>query len=95
MRDEIHGQRGRPFVTRFQEHLRDYIYANNRSKFAQNLLENKHAIGTMEIIMDTIHITSKVKMINTLERFYIYRETRYNTKINDKVTVKANENSKL
>ena len=31
------GQTGRPFKVRFQEHLRDYKYRNNRSKFAQHL----------------------------------------------------------
>jgi len=87
-------QTGGSFITRFQEHLRHYIYGNKRSKFAQHLWGNKHSIGPMEIIMDSIHITSKDKMINTLERFYIYRETRSNNKINDKLKVKTNENSK-
>ena len=53
------GQTERPFKVRFQEHLRDFKYNNNRSKFAQHLIENKHAIGKMEDIMEVNHITKK------------------------------------
>jgi hypothetical protein len=61
---------------------------NKKSKFAQNLLENGHPIGHMEnTIMDT---TSKGRMLDTLEKFYIYRETKRNKQINDKLTVKPN-----
>jgi hypothetical protein len=56
---------GGPFKIRFQEHLRDFKYGNNRSKFVQHLLENRHAIGPMEDIMDIIHVTNKGKMIET------------------------------
>jgi uncharacterized protein YgiM (DUF1202 family) len=34
------GQTGRPFKFRFKEQFRDFKYGNNRSKFAQPLLEN-------------------------------------------------------
>ena len=44
----------------------------------------------MEDIMDIVHITNKGKMIDTLERYYIYRETKSNNQINDKLTVKPN-----
>ena len=40
------GQTGKPFRVRFQEHVRDFKY--NRSKFAQHLIDNKHAIRNME-----------------------------------------------
>jgi hypothetical protein len=46
-----------------------------------------HWISPMENIMHIIHITSKGKMIDTLENFYIYRETLANNQINDKLTV--------
>ena len=42
------GQTGRPFRVRFQEHFRDYKNANNKSKFAQHLLEHSHSIGPIE-----------------------------------------------
>ena len=72
------GQTGRPFKVRFQEHLRDYKHGNNRSKFSQHLLENKHGIGRMENTTHVIHVTNTGKMMDTLEKFYIYREKETN-----------------
>ena len=40
--------------------------------------------------MDTVYITSKGHMMDTLEKFYIFRETRHNNQINDRLTVKPN-----
>jgi hypothetical protein len=65
-----------------------------RSKFAQHLLENKHEIGPMESIMHIIHIINKGKMMDTLEKFDIYRETVAKNQINDKLTVQKNAISK-
>jgi len=66
------GQTGSPFKVRFQEHVRDFKYNNNRSKFAQHLIDNKHAIGKMEDIMEVVHVTKKGKMMDTLEGFHTY-----------------------
>jgi len=40
--------------------------------------------------METIHITNKGRMMDTLERYYIFRETKLNIQINDTLTVKPN-----
>ena len=53
------GQTGRPFLKRFQENLRNFKYGNGKSRFAQHLLDNKHAIGPMEDIMEILHIEKK------------------------------------
>jgi hypothetical protein len=60
------GQTGRSFKTRFQEPFRDFKYRNNKSTFAQHLLENGHSIGSMEDIMETVYITKKSHLMNTL-----------------------------
>jgi hypothetical protein len=44
----------------------------------------------MENIMDTIHITGKGVMMNTIEKYYIYRETKRDNQLNDKLTVQPN-----
>jgi hypothetical protein len=44
----------------------------------------------MEEIMKIVHITKKGKLMSTLERFYIYNETKKNNQINDKNTVQQN-----
>jgi hypothetical protein len=47
-------------------------------------------MGPMEEIMETIHFTNKRRLMNTLEKFYIFRETRLNNQISDKSTVEPN-----
>jgi phosphopentomutase len=84
------GQTGKPFKIRFQEHLRDFKYNNNRSNFAQQLIDNKHAIGKMEDIMEVVHVTRKSKMMGTPEDFHIYKETKAGNQINDRLTDREN-----
>ena len=64
------GQRGGSFNTRFREHLRDFKNGYGKSRFAQHLLENKHAIGPMSGIMDTIHF--KTRKTNGRNRKFLY-----------------------
>jgi hypothetical protein len=73
---EIFEQSVLPFHIRFRQHCRDYKYANNNSKFAQHVLEEGHSIGPLADVMDVLHVAKKGRMLNTLERFYIYRETQ-------------------
>ena len=40
--------------------------------------------------MDILYVTKKGKLMNTLERFHIYDETKRNNQINDKNTVHQN-----
>jgi len=40
--------------------------------------------------MDIIHVTNNGRLMDTLERFYILRETKISNQINDKLTVKPN-----
>ena len=44
----------------------------------------------MEDIMEIIHKEKKGKMMNTIENFYIYKETKIENQINDKKTIKQN-----
>ena len=60
----------------------------HKSKFAQHLLENNHSIGPIDSIMEVLHYTRKGKLMDTFERFHIYKETRENIQINDKNTSK-------
>jgi len=40
--------------------------------------------------MGILHITKKGRIVDTMERYYIYKETKNGTQINDKNTVKPN-----
>jgi len=82
------GQTGRPFNTRFREHLRDFKNGYGKSRFAQHLLENRHAIGPMNDIMDTLFFTNKGRVMDAVESFFIFRETKLYNQLNDKLTVK-------
>jgi ferritin-like metal-binding protein YciE len=70
-----------------QKHYHDFKYNNKKSKFAIHLLENHHSIGLIDNIMEILYITRKGC---TMEKFYIYKETKSGNQINDKNTVKQN-----
>jgi transposase-like protein len=84
------GQTGRSFHKRFQEHLRDYKYNLGSSKFAQHVTQNAHSFGPIDEIMEVLHLTSKGAVMNTLEKFHIYRLTKKGVQINDKSTSTQN-----
>ena len=84
------GQTSISFHVRFSEHFQDYKYANNKHKSAQHLLENSHSIDPVGIIMKVLYSTNKGKLKDTMEMFYIYKETCINNQINDKNTSKQN-----
>ena len=44
----------------------------------------------MEETMNSVYVTKKGKLMDTLERFHIYDETKRNNRINDKNTVHQN-----
>jgi len=58
--------------------MRNFKNGYGKSRFAQHLLENRHAIGTMNDIMGTLFFTNKGRLMDTVECFYIFRETKLN-----------------
>ena len=56
-----------------------------------HLLENHHPIGHIDNIMEILHITKKGRTMDTIEKYYIYKETKNGNQINDKNTVKQNK----
>jgi len=50
-----------------------------------HLFDNKHSIGLTGEIMNVVHIINS--HMNTIERFYIYKETNISNQINDTDTV--------
>jgi hypothetical protein len=42
------------------------------------------------IVLSTIHITNKGRLMDTMETFYIFRETKLDNQINDKLAVRPN-----
>jgi hypothetical protein len=81
------GQTGRQFHVSYREHYHDYKCANNKSKFAQRALDEGHAFDPVSEVMDVIIFVKKGRLLDTLERFYIYIETTKGNQINDKLTM--------
>ena len=46
------------FVTRFKEHISSFKFNCNNSKLGHNVLDNGHAIGPVDDIMEVLHITA-------------------------------------
>ena len=63
---------------------------NHKSKFAQHLLEEHHSFDTMENVMEVILFANKGRMMDALEKFYIYDATLKGIQINDKLTIQRN-----
>jgi endo-alpha-1,4-polygalactosaminidase (GH114 family) len=61
-----------------------------KSSFATHLLDNNHSIGPIENIMGIIQTAKKGRYMDTVEKFYIFKETKNNNQINDKNTIKPN-----
>ena len=55
------GQTGQHFHKTFMEYVNDFKCGNGNSTFVQHLLDNRHSIGTMEEIMDVLHVVKKKK----------------------------------
>jgi len=77
-------------VDRFTLDFKNIFEITSTPTTNQNYLLEGHSFGPVEDITDTIHIANKGRMLDTLERFYIYRETQHDNQINDKLTVKSN-----
>jgi hypothetical protein len=84
------GQTGGSFCSRFKQHTQDYQHGNHRSNFAKHLMDCQHILYPIEDSMSILHISSKGQMLNTLERFHIYKETMNQTQINYCHTVTRN-----
>jgi len=75
---------------RFRDPFNDYKYANNSSNFAQLVIDEGRTFGPINDVVDTIHTANKGIMLDTLEKFYIYKETQSGNQLSDKLTVQKN-----
>jgi hypothetical protein len=53
-------------------------------------LDNRYPLQLIHECMEILHTTVKGPMLNTLEKFYMYRETIIDNQLNDKNTVAPN-----
>jgi hypothetical protein len=67
-----------------------FKHGKRNYSFAQHLIENGHEAGPIEDIMSTVYITNKGRLMGTLQKYYIFRETKMDNQINDEVTARLN-----
>jgi hypothetical protein len=77
------GQTGRSFRLRYNKQIRGYRYNSNKSKFDQHLTERRHSFGPIDYVMSILCKTQKGRIMDTIERYYIFKKTRNNSQIND------------
>jgi hypothetical protein len=75
------GQTGRPFNTRYREHIRD-IKNNSKSRYSNHILNTGHSYGNITDTMKIIKVERKGKQVNTLER-YVYKISKEGIHMND------------
>jgi len=85
------GQTARDFYTRYSEHKRAFRYNTQHSKFAQHLTEYGHAFGNIENIMEVLQFHKKGIHLNTIEKFYIHKESTNNNYLNEEYTDNTNQ----
>jgi hypothetical protein len=80
------GQTGQTFKTRYKEHIRDIKNNGQYSKFAQHIIETRHEYDAIDKIMNILHIEEKSKILDTYERYHIYKFSKQNIQLNDMLT---------
>jgi hypothetical protein len=81
------GQTDREFHTRFNEHKRAFHHNPRQSKFALHLTEQKYSFGHINNITQIVQPQKKGGNLNTIERFYKYKEAHKSNHLNDDLTI--------
>jgi len=85
------GQAGRKFLTRFNEHKAAFRTNNQNSNYANYLTEHTYSLGPIQETMQILQRQNKGAHLNTIERYYLYREFTKNNHLNDEHTVSPNK----
>jgi hypothetical protein len=77
------GQTGRSFKTRFKEHVSDI--KNNRCKtgYSQHILNYEHERAHNITELEILEKHNKGPLLNTLEKFHIFKTKKENKLLND------------
>jgi hypothetical protein len=70
------GQTGRSFKTQYEEHISNIRHSKENSKYALHMSQSSHEYGTIENTLDVLKLVKKGKLLDVVERFYIYKAIR-------------------
>lgn len=83
------GKTGRSFRTRYKEHLPNPRADNQKSSFAQHLVDKNHDTHSLDTALEILHTCNKGNKLDTLEEYEIYKAQKvyYNSDhiLNDKL----------
>lgn len=74
--EEMHCTNWQIILQSCNEHHHPFKYQN--SAFAKHLHDTGHLSGPVECFMDTLHFVNKRKLMNSLEKFCIYSDSKKN-----------------
>ena len=84
------GETGRQFHVRYKEYALAYK-KKIISAYAQHLINHGHSVGHMEDGMDVIFTIHKVRHLDTVEIYRIYKKTEQGVQINDERNITKNK----
>jgi hypothetical protein len=64
-------------------HIRDIRLNKDKSKYALHMLQLSHEYGTIENTLKILKVVNKAKLLDVLERFYIYKANRIKQIMNE------------
>jgi len=85
------GQTGRTFNQRFKEHRNAFKSNRNISNYAKNALDHQHPFGPIQETVQILQYKRKGTRLNTIERFFIYKEYSINNHLNDEFNINPNK----
>ena len=85
------GQTGRCFTQRFKEHRNAFKSSRNTSNYAKHALEHSHSFGPIQETMHILQYHAKGAHLNTVERYFIYKEFNNNNHLNDDSNIAPNK----
>jgi len=84
-------QTGRSFAQRFKEHKIAFRSNSNTSNYAKHILELSHLFGSIHETIQILQYQGKGAHLNTIERYFIYKEFSKNNHLNYEFNVSPNK----
>jgi len=78
---------GRSFTQGFKEHKNAFRSNRKTSNYDKHILEHSHPFGPIHETMQILQYQGKGAHLNTIERYFIYKEFSNNNHLNDKFNI--------
>jgi len=83
---------GSRFHKEVKEHRNAFKTNRNTSNYAKQALEHLHPFGPIQDTMQVLQNQRKWTHLNTIERFFFYKEFSINNYLNDEFNITQNRN---